>query len=95
VTDGQTCHGIVCAMYTRRAVKVKRCIGETAYTASKTLSVHPMHRYSPDGAIVKISRVRLNLKHPDVSLFTFFLTSLRRQLNSSSTKRRISDRTLL
>jgi len=59
-------------MHTRRAVKMKSCIGETAYTASKTVSVHPMHRYSPDGGIVNISRrVRLNLKHPDVRLFTF------------------------
>ena len=82
-------------MHMRRAVKMKSCVGETAYTASKTLPVNPMRRYSPDGVIVNISRVRLNLKHPDVSLFTFFLTSLRRQLNSSSTEKRISDRTLL
>ena len=59
-------------MHTRRAVKMKSCIGETAYTASKTVSVHPMHRYSPYGDKVNISRVRLNLKHPDVRLFTFY-----------------------
>jgi len=50
-----------------------------------------MHRYSPVGAIVNISRVSLN---PDVRLFTFSYFT-RRQLNSSSIKRRISDRTLL
>ena len=91
-TDRRTsCHGIVRAMHTRRAVKIKSCIGQTAYTASKTVSVHPMHRYSPDDGTSRM----LNLKHPDVRLFTFFLTSLRIQLNNSSTKRRISDRTLL
>jgi len=72
-TDGQTDtlprHSPRYKLHTHRAVKMKSCIGQTA--ASKTLSVHPMHRYSPVGAIVNISRVSLNLKHPDVRLFTF------------------------